>query len=184
MSKRMIFKRYIFIFFTFFLHATLFGQQIKIGNYTFSDGGEYQGELFKGKPYGQGTTTFPNGDVHTGSYVKGKRQGQGVYQFSDGEKYEGEWFQNQQHGQGTSPTTINMWGCGSEITSRGKAPCIISTVTPMWVTGSRTSVLERVSIRMRTELPIRGCGKTIRRTVMESLTGTTVTVTRESGKRI
>ena len=29
----------------------LYAQEIKIGNYTFKDGAEYQGELFKGKPY-------------------------------------------------------------------------------------------------------------------------------------
>ena len=60
-------------------------QQVKIGNYKFPGGGEYQGELYKGKPSGTGTTTFPNGDSHTGEYVKGKRQGKGIYQFADGE---------------------------------------------------------------------------------------------------
>ena len=70
-------------------------QQIKIGNYTFPGGGEYQGEMLKGKPYGTGKTVYPNGDWHEGEYVKGKRQGRGIYQFADGEKYEGEWFQDQ-----------------------------------------------------------------------------------------
>ena len=73
-----------------------YAQEIKIGNYTFKDGAEYQGELFKGKPYGKGITHFKNGDSYEGEYVKGKRQGYGVYKFPDGEKYEGEWFQEQQ----------------------------------------------------------------------------------------
>ena len=77
-----------------------YAQEIKIGNYTFKDGAEYQGELFKGKPYGKGITHFKNGDSYEGEYVKGKRQGYGVYKFPDGEKYEGEWFQDQQHGHG------------------------------------------------------------------------------------
>ena len=80
----MIFNSKIFLILLLCFPLSLAGQQIKIENYTFPDGGEYQGELFKGKPYGQGTTTFPNGDVHTGQYVKGKRQGQGTYLFSDG----------------------------------------------------------------------------------------------------
>ena len=31
--------------------------------YGFKDGSEYQGELFKGKPYGKGTTVFPNAEL-------------------------------------------------------------------------------------------------------------------------
>ena len=77
-----------------------YAQEIKIGNYTFKDGAEYQGELFKGKPYGKGITHFKNGDSYEGEYVKGKRQGYGVYKFPDGEKNEGEWFHDQQHGHG------------------------------------------------------------------------------------
>ncbi|HIY36606.1 MAG TPA: phosphatidylinositol-4-phosphate 5-kinase, partial [Candidatus Paraprevotella stercorigallinarum] len=53
----------------------MLSQEIKIGHYEFKDGGEYQGELFKGKPYGRGKTVFENGDVYEGEYVKGKRQG-------------------------------------------------------------------------------------------------------------
>ena len=77
------------------LCAVAQAQQISIGTYTFPDKSEYQGEIFRGKPYGRGTTTFPNGDRYTGEYVKGKRQGRGVYQFADGERYDGEWFRDQ-----------------------------------------------------------------------------------------
>ena len=99
----------LLFFFTLFC-PVISAQQIKIGNYRFPDGGEYQGELFKGKPYGRGTTTYQNGDVHTGEYVKGKRQGHGTYLFADGEKYEGEWYQDQQHGQGTYYfSNNNIW---------------------------------------------------------------------------
>ena len=49
--------------------CSLRAQQIKIGNYTFPGGGEYQGEMFRGKPYGQGKTVYPNGDYHEGQYV-------------------------------------------------------------------------------------------------------------------
>ena len=76
-------------------------QEITIGTYRFKDGSEYQGELFRGKPYGKGKTIFRNGDTYEGEYVKGKRQGYGTYTFADGERYEGEWYQDQQHGTGT-----------------------------------------------------------------------------------
>ena len=49
-------------------------QKIRIGTYVFKDGGEYQGELFRGKPYGKGVTKYKNGDVYEGEYVKGKRE--------------------------------------------------------------------------------------------------------------
>ena len=74
------------IVFNFICVTNLPAQQIKIGNYTFPNGAVYQGEMFKGKPYGKGTTTFSNGDTFTGEYVKGKRQGTGTYNFLDGEK--------------------------------------------------------------------------------------------------
>ena len=82
------------------LPALLPAQEIVVGNYTFKDGGEYQGEMFRGKPWGKGTTTYPNGDKYEGNYAKGKRQGYGIYTFSDGERYEGDWYQDQQHGRG------------------------------------------------------------------------------------
>ena len=59
-----------------------YAQEIKIGNYTFKDGAEYQGELFKGKPYGKGITHFKNGDSYEGEYVKGKRQGYGAVSYT------------------------------------------------------------------------------------------------------
>ena len=77
------------------------GQELKIGAYTFKDGGVYTGELAARKPSGKGKTAYPNGDTYEGQYVKGKRQGEGTYSFIDGEKYEGQWFQDQQHGKGT-----------------------------------------------------------------------------------
>ena len=76
-------------------------QEIVVGSYTFRDGGEYQGELFKGRPWGKGKTVYKNGDIYEGEYQKGKRHGYGIYTFADGERYEGEWFQDQQHGTGT-----------------------------------------------------------------------------------
>ena len=39
-------------------------QNIKISSYEFSDGAIYQGEMFRGKPYGKGVTHFKNGDKY------------------------------------------------------------------------------------------------------------------------
>ena len=84
----------------FFAVVPSYAQEIRIGSYEFPDGSIYQGEIFRGKPYGRGTTRFPYGDIHEGMYVKGKRHGQGTYKFADREKYIGEWYQGQQHGWG------------------------------------------------------------------------------------
>ena len=48
-------------------------QEISVGSYRFRDGGEYSGELFRGKPWGKGKTTYKNGDYYEGEYEKGKR---------------------------------------------------------------------------------------------------------------
>ena len=80
----------VFILFSglLLLPLSLVAQEITIGTYKFRGGAEYQGEIFRGKPYGKGKTIFKNGDVYEGEYVKGKRQGYGVYSFIDGERYE------------------------------------------------------------------------------------------------
>ena len=83
-------KSTILLLFVILLSAltnSALAQEIAIGNYKFKDGSMYQGEMFRGKPYGKGTTTFVNGDRYEGEYVKGKRQGYGVYSFIDGERY-------------------------------------------------------------------------------------------------
>ena len=76
-------------------------QKVTLGSCTTHDGGQYQGEMQGGKPYGKGKTRWNNGDLYEGEYVKGLRQGDGIYTFADGEKYDGKWFKDQQHGMGT-----------------------------------------------------------------------------------
>ena len=62
----------------FLLCGMAHAQELRIGSYEFPDGAIFQGEMFRGKPYGHGVTRFLNGDVHEGKYVKGKRQGHGT----------------------------------------------------------------------------------------------------------
>lgn len=94
-------KKYVYILLLLASVSTLTTAQIKIGNYTFKDGGEYTGELKGRKPNGKGKTIYKNGNTYEGEYIKGKREGNGTYTFHDGEKYVGQWFQDQQHGSGT-----------------------------------------------------------------------------------
>ena len=49
-------KKYIYILLLLASVSTLATAQIKIGNYTFKDGGEYTGELKGRKPNGKGKT--------------------------------------------------------------------------------------------------------------------------------
>ena len=77
-------KKYIiYAFFLLTIPATV-NAQIKIGNYTFKDGGEYTGEMKSRKPNGKGKTVYKNGDAYEGEYVKGLREGYGIYTKKDG----------------------------------------------------------------------------------------------------
>ena len=49
-------KKYILYAFFIFAMPLVGNAQIKIGNYTFKDGGEYTGELKSRKPNGKGKT--------------------------------------------------------------------------------------------------------------------------------
>ena len=56
-------KKYILYAFFIFAMPLVGNAQIKIGNYTFKDGGEYTGELKSRKPNGKGKTVIKNGDT-------------------------------------------------------------------------------------------------------------------------
>ena len=51
-------KKYVYILLLLASVSTLATAQIKIGNYTFKDGGEYTGELKGRKPNGKGKTIY------------------------------------------------------------------------------------------------------------------------------
>ena len=51
-------KKYVYILLLLASVSTLATAQIKIGNYTFKDGGEYTGELKGRKPNGKGKTNL------------------------------------------------------------------------------------------------------------------------------
>ena len=49
---------------TLYTNSSIMAQGVKIGNYKFKKGGEYQGELYRGKPHGHGKAVFKNGDTY------------------------------------------------------------------------------------------------------------------------
>ena len=63
-------KKYVYILLLLASVSTLATAQIKIGNYTFKDGGEYTGELKGRKPNGKGKTIYKNGNTYEGEYIR------------------------------------------------------------------------------------------------------------------
>ena len=91
-------NRYLIILVLLITSSFAFAQKIEVGSCVTSDGGNYHGQMFRGKPNGKGKTVYKNKDVYEGEYMKGLRHGDGTYIFADGEKYVAQCFQNQQHG--------------------------------------------------------------------------------------
>jgi hypothetical protein len=68
---------------------------------TYANGDQYVGEIWNGKPHGQGTYTHANGNKYVGEFRDNKRNGQGTFTFASGRKYAGEWKADKRHGRGT-----------------------------------------------------------------------------------
>ena len=84
---------YIVILFLF-ISTCLYAQDIETGSCTTKDGGQYHGQMFRGKPNGIGKTTYKKGDVYEGEYMKGMRHGEGTYTLANGSKHKRHWFQD------------------------------------------------------------------------------------------
>ena len=68
--------------------------------FTWEDGSSYDGEIFDGKPDGQGTYIWPDGDKFIGTWKKGKRNGLGCHSRKNGFIFIGEFKNNLPHGNG------------------------------------------------------------------------------------
>ena len=71
-----------------------------IGDFTFSDGARYVGEVRNGQWNGRGTYTGPDGYTYVGEFKDGEKNGQGTMT-EPGEKYVGEFKDDKVNGQGT-----------------------------------------------------------------------------------
>jgi hypothetical protein len=112
-------RLFAMVFLCAFLMPYAYGETI-----TNSDGSRYVGEVFNGKPHGQGTFTYPDGakyvgewkgwvphghgtmvltdgTQYAGDWKDGERTGQGTFTWAGGNKYVGEWKDDKKHGQGT-----------------------------------------------------------------------------------
>lgn len=70
------------------------------GTISFPDGSTYSGEVFNGKPHGQGVLHWKNGDRYEGEFVNGLQHGQGTLSSHDGNLYFGGWDEGKVHGRG------------------------------------------------------------------------------------
>ena len=55
------------------------------------EGGSYEGEVKKGKAYGEGIFTFSDGSKYEGKFKKNKIHGKGKYTDLEGNVFEGKW---------------------------------------------------------------------------------------------
>lgn len=55
------------------------------------ENGHYEGEVFRGIPFGKGTYSFKNNSRYCGEFVWGHRTGTGTLSWPDGRRFEGEW---------------------------------------------------------------------------------------------
>ena len=109
----------------FCLHA----QQIKIGNHTFPGGGEYQGEMFKGKPYGTGKTVYPMAIIMRDSMSKVNVKVKEYISLPMARSMmaNGSRISSMARAFITLPITIATKVFGSAIISKVKARCITTT---------------------------------------------------------
>jgi exonuclease VII small subunit len=70
------------------------------GRAIYADGGVYEGQWQQGQPHGKGTYLSPDSARYTGSWYRGLREGQGTQVYHDRAVYAGAWRADQRHGYG------------------------------------------------------------------------------------
>ena len=72
-----------------------------IGNFTWEDGGPYEGEYKDGLQHGTGKSVYPDGANYIGEWVQGNIQGHGNMSYASGNVYSGQWVHGRFSGNGT-----------------------------------------------------------------------------------
>jgi hypothetical protein len=94
-----------------------------IGSLTLLGGDHYHGELFDGKPHGQGVFTFSHGDKYVGTFNYGEFQGRGAFVYRSGNQYVGEFQRGVRSGLGVeyaidgSVVRSGRWESGQLVSS-------------------------------------------------------------------
>ena len=90
------------------------------GTFKFTNGDEYSGQWYNGKPHGTGTYAFVSGERYQGQLQNGKFEGQGTMYYPSGSHYSGGWANNKKHGKGvlsdaSSKITRGTWDMGKFV---------------------------------------------------------------------
>ena len=103
------------------------------------EGGSYEGEVKKGKAYGEGIFTFSDGSKYEGKFKKNKIHGKGKYTDLEGNVFEGKWrwgkFRNKIDKKTREIINLNFdTGKLSTFEIKGKG-----TVSMQWFEAEKTS---------------------------------------------
>ena len=103
------------------------------------EGGSYEGEVKKGKAYGEGIFTFSDGSKYEGKFKKNKIHGKGKYTDLEGNVFEGKWrwgkFKNKMDKKTREIIKLSFdTGKSSTFEIKGKG-----TVSTKWFQAEKTS---------------------------------------------
>ena len=79
------------------------------GQYSFKNGGYYEGEFHDNEFEGMGMLYYKNQDIFQGIFKSGLREGFGVYRYSSDLIFSGYFHNDLQEGVGILKNTVNGW---------------------------------------------------------------------------
>lgn len=143
------------------------------GTFKFTNGDEYNGQWYNGKPHGSGTYTFVSGERYQGQLQNGKFEGQGTMYYPSGSHYSGGWIANKKHGKGvlsdaSKKVTRGTWDMGKfvESTESNVASATPTSTnkpkpTPAKPTANNTTTQANNKPKTKTDVTgLRNCNKT------------------------
>ena len=72
----------------------------------------YEGEMYKGKYFGNGVLQYGDGRRYEGSFRDGQRTGRGTLTYPNGMRYVGDWKNDRPHGKGTLTAGTDTYSGG------------------------------------------------------------------------